>query len=120
MVNNNLPFKIPINAHSTQQLSKNKGFESDSGFESGFVLSSRKPVSANSLDAHDLELRFANKHATSLPGDDETEYSSQQRLALIRKSRRTVDASIPLNAKLNNSLPSLKLDAFRRVKRVYS
>ena len=24
---------------------------------------------------HDLELLFANKRATSLPGDDETEYS---------------------------------------------
>ena len=28
---------------------------------------------AISLAAHDLELRFANMHATSLPGDDETE-----------------------------------------------
>ena len=27
-----------------------------------------------SLGAHDLELRIANKRATSLPGDDETEY----------------------------------------------
>ena len=27
------------------------------------------------LGAHDLELRFANMRATSLPGDDETEYS---------------------------------------------
>ena len=31
-------------------------------------------VCAISLDAHDLELHFANNRARSLPGDDEMEY----------------------------------------------
>ena len=31
-----------------------------------------EPVCAISLGASDLELRFANKRTTSLPGDDET------------------------------------------------
>ena len=35
-------------------------------------LCAREPVCAISLGASNLELRFANKHATSLPGDDET------------------------------------------------
>ena len=39
------------------------------------VCTAQKPVCAISLGAHDLELPFANKHATSLPGDGETEYS---------------------------------------------
>ena len=34
-----------------------------------------EPVCTISLAAHYLELRFANKRATSLPGDDEMEYN---------------------------------------------
>ena len=34
-----------------------------------------EPVCAISLSERDLELHFANKCATSLPGDDEMEYS---------------------------------------------
>ena len=38
-------------------------------------LHAYKPLCAIPLAAHDLELRLANKRATSQPGDGETEYS---------------------------------------------
>ena len=41
---------------------------------------------AISLGAHDLELRVANKHATSLPGDSETEYSDGNGICKIYKT----------------------------------
>ena len=46
-------------------------------------LCARKPVCEISLGAHDLELRFSNERATSLPGDGETEYSKT--IILLRK-----------------------------------
>ena len=42
-----------------------------------FVLCAREQVCAISLGWHNLELRFANKRATSLPGVGETEYTQQ-------------------------------------------
>ena len=39
-----------------------------------------------SFGARDLELRFANKRATSLPGDDETEYSENGHPPVTRPS----------------------------------
>ena len=39
-----------------------------------FVFVCGEPVCAISLGAHDLELPFANKRATSLPEDGEPEY----------------------------------------------
>ena len=38
-------------------------------------LCASNPVCAISLGARNLELRLANKRATSLPGDGETEYN---------------------------------------------
>ena len=48
-------------------------------------LHAREPVCEISLGAHGLELHFANKRATSLPGDGETEYSSMFTFALIKR-----------------------------------
>ena len=41
-----------------------------------------------SLGTGDLELYFANKHATSLPGDGEMEYSNGRRFALTKCKNR--------------------------------